>query len=112
MLYIHGANIFTSEKIIENGALLIEKERISKIGEAAQISPPSDATVLDAAGMSLVPGFIDLQLNGGFGHDFTTNPETIWDVAAELPRYGVTSFLPTIITWTLSICTLADSRVS
>ena len=98
MLYIHGANIFTSEKIIENGALLIEKERISKIGEAAQISPPSDATVLDAAGMSLVPGFIDLQLNGGFGHDFTTNPETIWDVAAELPRYGVTSFLPTIIT--------------
>jgi len=98
MLYIYGATIYAPQKTIENGAILIEKSHISKIGETAQISPPSDATILNAAGMSLVPGFIDLQLNGGFGHDFTTNPETIWEVAAELPRYGVTSFLPTIIT--------------
>jgi N-acetylglucosamine-6-phosphate deacetylase len=37
-------------------------------------------------------------LNGAFGHDFTADPTTIWRVAAELPRTGVTSFLPTIIT--------------
>ncbi len=49
-------------------------------------------------GLITVPGFIDLQLNGAFGSDFTADPTTIWDVSARLPQYGVTSYLPTIIT--------------
>ncbi|HMO01683.1 MAG TPA: N-acetylglucosamine-6-phosphate deacetylase [Oligoflexia bacterium] len=48
-----------------------------------------------------LPGFIDLQLNGGFGYDFTTEPESIEAVAKLLPRYGVTSFLPTIVSSTI-----------
>jgi N-acetylglucosamine-6-phosphate deacetylase len=58
--------------------------------------------MLDAGGALVVPGFIDLQLNGAFGDDFTESPETIWRVAEGLPRWGVTSFLPTIITSPLS----------
>ncbi len=46
----------------------------------------------------IAPGFIDIQVNGGFGHDFTTAPERMIDVAHGWPKYGVTSFLPTIIT--------------
>jgi len=46
----------------------------------------------------IAPGFIELQINGGLGYDFTTQPEAVFDVAAILPRWGVTSFLPTIIT--------------
>jgi N-acetylglucosamine-6-phosphate deacetylase len=57
-----------------------------------------DVDVIDADGRRLLPGFIDLQLNGGFGWDFTADPATIWAVAARLPRFGVTAFLPTIIT--------------
>lgn len=53
---------------------------------------------LDASGLTVAPGFIDLQVNGGYGHDFTVAPETIWEVAARLPETGVTTFLPTIIT--------------
>lgn len=49
------------------------------------------------SGLLATPGFVDLQINGGFGHDFTSAPETFWAVAAELPAHGVTSFLPTII---------------
>jgi len=45
-----------------------------------------------------VPGFVDLQVNGGFGHDFSSDPASIWEVAALLPRTGVTAFVPTIIT--------------
>jgi N-acetylglucosamine-6-phosphate deacetylase len=40
---------------------------------------------------------IDLQINGGFGCDFTSNPESIWEVGARLSEFGVTAFLPTII---------------
>lgn len=40
---------------------------------------------------------IDLQVNGAGGHDLTESPERLWDVAAVLPRYGVTAFLPTLV---------------
>lgn len=46
----------------------------------------------------VMPGFVDIQINGGFGRDFTSDPASIWDVAAMLPRLGVTAFVPTIIT--------------
>lgn len=42
-------------------------------------------------------GFIDLQVNGGWGHDFTAEPSTIWEVGLHLPATGVTTFLPTIV---------------
>ncbi|KAI9326521.1 hypothetical protein BDR26DRAFT_132090 [Obelidium mucronatum] len=49
----------------------------------------------------IVPGFIDLQINGYFGHDFadTHNLEAgLTEVAKGLLQYGVTSFLPTVVT--------------
>ena len=45
-----------------------------------------------------VPGLIDLQVNGAMGWDLTAEPERLWDVAAALPRFGVTAFVPTVIT--------------
>ncbi len=51
----------------------------------------------------ICPGLIDLQLNGGLGYDFTRDPATVAQVAAVLPRWGVTAFLPTYITAPLAI---------
>ena len=52
---------------------------------------------IDGRGTLLAPGFVELQTNGSYGHDFTADPETIPDVAARLPEQGVTSFLPTLV---------------
>ena len=57
-----------------------------------------DVSDVDCAGLVIAPGFIDLQCNGAGGVDITTDPDRILDVAAELPRFGVTSFLPTVVT--------------
>jgi N-acetylglucosamine-6-phosphate deacetylase len=57
----------------------------------------STSELLDATGLLVAPGLIDLQINGAFGHDFTGNPESMWNVGAMLPRSGVTAFLPTIV---------------
>ena len=46
----------------------------------------------------LTPGFIDLQINGGLGRDFTVDPQSVYELAQQLPRWGCTAFLPTIIT--------------
>lgn len=47
----------------------------------------------------LLPGFVDLQVNGYFGEEFQTAKAESWAaVAAKLPSTGTTSFLPTLIT--------------
>lgn len=51
----------------------------------------------DASGLVVLPGLIDLQVNGVAGIDLTREPERLWEAAALLPRYGVTAFLPTVI---------------
>jgi N-acetylglucosamine-6-phosphate deacetylase len=52
----------------------------------------------DGAEMLPVAGLVDLQVNGGWGHDFTGDPASIWEVGRHLPSTGVTTFLPTIVT--------------
>ena len=79
-------------------AVVISDGIIQALGDPAMLPCPPSAHVLDGGGAMLLPGFIELQLNGGFGMDFTENPGSIWRVGRLLPRYGVTTFLPTIIT--------------
>jgi N-acetylglucosamine-6-phosphate deacetylase len=79
-------------------AVLVSDGVIQALGDPAVLQCPPGAPTLDGGGATLLPGFIELQLNGGFGMDFTEDPESIWRVGALLPRYGVTTFLPTVIT--------------
>jgi N-acetylglucosamine-6-phosphate deacetylase len=55
------------------------------------------ARVFDVSGLLVTPGFIDLQCNGGHGVDLATEPDRLWELGTALPRYGVTAFLPTIV---------------
>ena len=57
-----------------------------------------DEVVVDATGLCLAPGFVDLQCNGGLGLDLTAAPDRLWELGAALPRWGVTAWLPTIVT--------------
>ncbi|HUG84428.1 MAG TPA: amidohydrolase family protein [Euzebya sp.] len=53
--------------------------------------------LVTADGLTLLPGWIDLQVNGAFGIDLTSNPDGLWDLAERLPPTGVTAFLPTLV---------------
>lgn len=75
---------------IQEGELWVSKGKI--------IPPQSQGDlVVDIHGKILAPGFIDIQINGGFGCDFSRNPEKVDLVARELLQFGVTAFLPTVI---------------
>jgi N-acetylglucosamine-6-phosphate deacetylase len=89
-------------------AVLIDGARIAALGPPADVPCPPGAQRMDARGLYLVPGLIDLQINGAFGLDFTADPGTIWDVGKALPRYGVTTFLPTIVTSPLETVSAAQ----
>jgi N-acetylglucosamine-6-phosphate deacetylase len=98
MIYLEGGSLLYPEGRLEEAAVVIHAGRIQAVGLRSQIPPPEEATRLSTEGLLLSPGWIDLQLNGGFGFDFTAQPESIWQVGARLPEHGVTAFLPTIIT--------------
>lgn len=108
MLYIHHATTYTPSITIPDSAVLIDGEQIVAVGPMSEVDCPAGATQFDAQGLIVAPGFIDLQFNGAFGHDFTADPSSIWTVAAQYARYGVTAFLPTIITSPLE--TVAAAR--
>lgn len=71
-----------------------------------------DGEVVDADGLVVSPGLIDIQINGGFGMDFTQDPTTIWHVGERLPELGVTAFLPTIVTSPSEVTDLAMDVVT
>jgi N-acetylglucosamine-6-phosphate deacetylase len=112
MLYIHNATILTPKQRISDGAVLADEAQITAVGPSDEITSPDDAQVIDGQGLILAPGFIDLQINGACGYDFTDDPSSIWPVGTHLPRYGVTAFLPTIITSPLEKISAAQRVVS
>jgi N-acetylglucosamine-6-phosphate deacetylase len=112
MFCIRGATILTPTEEINNGVLLTEGRQIAAIGPSDALPCPPDAQIIEARGLYLVPGFIDLQVNGAFGCDFTADPSAIWQVAAGLPCYGVTSFLPTIVTSPLETVSQAQDALA
>lgn len=66
---------------------------------AVATAPPGDARIADLAGRMLLPGFIDVQVNGGGGVLFNDSPDvaTIAAIGAAHRRFGTTGFLPTLI---------------
>jgi N-acetylglucosamine-6-phosphate deacetylase len=105
---IINATVFTPFERLNRAIVEVEDGVITSVGIAAG---QDDAPVLDAGGLYLVPGLIELQINGAFGQDFTATPECIWDVACDLPRFGVTCFLPTIVTSPLGRIARAQTTI-
>ncbi|MCA9897716.1 MAG: N-acetylglucosamine-6-phosphate deacetylase [Ardenticatenaceae bacterium] len=112
MICIQHATVYTPDEVIEDGMVLLADGRIQAIAPSHQIELPERVNCIDATGLHLVPGFIDLQLNGAIGLDFTSDPGSIWAVADYLPQTGVTSFLPTIITSPLTAVAAAQKVIT
>jgi len=95
---ITGARIFDGDLWHEDSALLIEGGKVTAI--AARGDVPADARAVPMDGLSLVPGFIDLQVNGGGGVLLNEQPdlEGIRTICAAHARFGTTALLPTLIT--------------
>jgi len=76
------------------GFVRIENGLIAEVGQGPATAPD---VVLDDG--LLVPGLVDLQVNGYYGHDMVEADEAGWrTVTGRLPETGVTAFLPTFIT--------------
>ncbi len=93
---ISVARLFDGEKWQHNVQLTMAEGRIQ------QLSPAEPSTVLP---YSLVPGFIDVQVNGGGGALFNTAPtlQTLRTMVKAHAGFGSTALLPTVITDSIAI---------
>lgn len=103
LLAISGARIFDGFDWHDDAALLIEFGHVAGIVPSAAV--PANAQQVQLDGGYVVPGFIDLQVNGGGGVLFNNDPSlaAIRTICAAHARFGTTALLPTLITDTVDI---------
>ncbi len=99
---IRHAKIVTEEETIQDGALVISEGTIEFIGTeeafAAQQSYQKLPSV-DYEGDWLLPGFIDVHVHGGFGHDFMeANDAALERITRFHAQNGTTTMLATTVT--------------
>lgn len=97
IVVITGARIVTMAAkdggIIENGAIMIEGDRITAVGPAGAITVPAGAVTVDAAGKTIVPGFIDAHAHGSHGDDELV-PQQNWSEIVNLAMGTTTNHNP------------------
>ena len=95
-LKIINAKIITPYHIIDRGSILVMDGQIASVTEG--LIENNEVPVIDAAGKYVSPGFIDIHVHGGGGHDFMDNTlDAFLEIAQLHARHGTTSFTPTTL---------------
>lgn len=96
LLKIHNGKILTPYRIFE-GTVIVEGSKIREVVEGNV--EVAGATEIDAKGKYISPGFIDIHVHGGGGHDFMDGSEEAFLKIAEThAQYGTTGLMPTTLT--------------
>jgi len=93
---LSGARLVLSDRVVENGSVVLEGGRIVEIADGP-LPVDRGAGDWDCRGRTLVPGFVDVHVHGIEGSDALDGGTAIADIASRLLRYGVTAFCPTSI---------------
>jgi N-acetylglucosamine-6-phosphate deacetylase len=93
---ISNGRLITPYRVLHGATILVSEGKIAAISENDIEAP--DALVIDAAGQYIAPGFIDLHIHGGGGHDFMDGTEEAFLAIARLhARHGTTAMTPTTL---------------
>jgi N-acetylglucosamine-6-phosphate deacetylase len=96
---ITAARLLTPGKAIDHPVLVIEDERIMALGSREQLVIPAGARLHDFPNEILAPGFIDIHIHGGSGHDvMELSASSLAAIESGMVKHGVTSYLPTTVT--------------
>ena len=103
MIVIKGRHVLTPTRILEEGYVAIRGERIVEVGccverrDGVIPSPTTDpGRVVDVTGAYVLPGFVDLHVHGGKGHDtMDATPGALEEISRYHAAGGCTSFLAT-----------------
>ena len=98
---IYNGHILTPEGWINQGSVVFADGRIVEVSRGSNIVDKVDHTV-DAQGMNVVPGGIELHCHGGGGSDYMEGTEEAFRTATRAHmRHGTTAMFPTLSSATL-----------
>lgn len=99
-LCLINGKIYTGVAVIEQGAMIIDNNRIEDVTTMERLKKTSlekNITYIDAKGLSVAPGFVDTHIHGFNGFDTANGElEDFLGISKSLPQTGVTSFCPTL----------------
>ncbi len=100
---ISGAAIFDGQTWHQGRSVLVDAGTVAALLPADDL--PADIETFDLDGGMLVPGFVDLQVNGGGGVLFNEAPDAgaIARICQAHFAFGTTALLPTLITDTREV---------
>lgn len=107
-LLIKNGNVIVDDKIIKTD-ILIDNDKIIDTAFVGEI--PKECTVIDAMGMYVSPGFVDIHLHGGGGYDFMDcTKEAFSEISKIHLLNGTTTLVPTAVSSTFeNILKLIDT---
>ena len=108
---ISPCTVYTGTSTLPHYAVIVNGDRIEALVPA--VAAPTDLPRRDGRGLTLCPGFVDVQLYGGGGVLFSIEPtvEVLTKFGAYLRRNGTTSFIPTMPTNSPELMTAAAQAV-
>lgn len=89
-------DVVTDYEVWPDATLLLEGGSIRGVSRDGSLPDDADE-VYDYPGSLLVPGFVDLQVNGAFGIDAASEPGRLPELSKRLLETGTTAYLPTVI---------------
>lgn len=92
---IRGGRLIATDQILDGQSVVVDSGVIRAI-EPTESGHPDSMPIIDAEGLYVAPGFIDMHIQGVLGRD-------VWEVETDgiealcqlLPQFGCTAFLPT-----------------
>lgn len=102
-LHLLHVDAFTPQGWIKDACISIAEGRLIQIAPLAEANLLPAGKRIECPGRIASPGWIELQINGAFGVDFAEQPEKMWEIGARLSEFGLTAFLPTVVTSPLSV---------
>ena len=97
-LALAADRIITPLEIVQDGVVVVEDRVIRAVGPRQSTDLPRGARLVELRNKILAPGFIDIHIHGGAGHDLMEGSnEAVEVIARSIVERGTTSFLPTTL---------------
>jgi len=91
--------IRNGEVFQEDGSFKIQDLYVENHKLVASMDEITDKTIVDATGLKVIPGLVDIHSHGAFGHDFSdADPEGLKIILKYEKAHGITSYCPTSMT--------------